>query len=66
MPNNKEKIIAFKSGIRSVRRSVQHSDMWLVSFPDGGWYSVAAGQDGIQVTNPPNKGSIKYSGNYFE
>jgi hypothetical protein len=49
-----------------ISRSAQHSSMWIVSFPDGGWYAVAAGEDGIQVTNPPNKGSIKYSGNFFE
>jgi len=62
----KEKIIAFRSGNRTVRRSAQHSDMWLISFPDGGWYSIHAGEEGIQVSNPPNKGSLQYSGNSFE
>jgi len=62
----KPKIQSYKSGSRTVSRSAQHGDMWIISFPDGGWYSVSAGEEGIQVTNPPNPGSVKFSGNFFE
>jgi len=59
----KPKIKSFRSGLRVISRSAQHESMWIVPFPDGGWYSIHAGESGIQETNPPNPGSVRVAGN---
>lgn len=43
----------WKSGVKTISKSAQHDDMWIVSFPDGGWFSLSSDYTTIVISNPP-------------
>lgn len=55
------KIVAFRSGVKKIRRSSQHLDLWIVSWPDGGWFALSSSSKELMESNPPTKDSIEYS-----